>query len=261
MSRLQRGLLVSLLGLVIPGAVLAQGQVHTPRVHVLTNVQIWQQPGRMIENGSIVIRDGVIEAVGANISVPPDARVWDLDSLMVYPGLIDLGMMVSPPSGRSDDKDDDKDDSKKTGANLAHNLDVITPELMLADVASIKESDRSGRRGQGITTSRILSKKGAIRGRAAIVNLGDGDMAKNLLRRSAGQVFAYSTAKGKYPGSIMGVVAAMRQTFLDTHWYEKAHATYASNPVGLERPEVSIAYAALSPAMNGEEPMIFVTCT
>ena len=60
----------------------------------------------MIERGTIVMRDGLIVAVGANVPVPADARVWAGDSLTVYPGLIDAYVLPAearrPARARAD---------------------------------------------------------------------------------------------------------------------------------------------------------------
>ena len=114
MSVWNRGLLTLLAGLLAIPA-LAQGPVNTPRVHALTGARIWQGPGRVIENGTIVIRDGVIEEVGASVTIPADARVWELDSLTVYPGLIDLGMVqkAQGSGGRRGSAGRDGDEKKE----------------------------------------------------------------------------------------------------------------------------------------------------
>ena len=62
---------------------------NTPAVFALTNVRIFPEPGKTIEKGTIVIRDGVIEAAGADIKPSADARVIDLNGKTVYAGLID----------------------------------------------------------------------------------------------------------------------------------------------------------------------------
>src|SRR5207247_1514546 len=72
----------------------------TPRVHAIVGARIVVSPGHVIEHGTIVMRDGVITAVGENAAVPGDARVWKGDSLTVYPGLIDAFVMPNePPPG------------------------------------------------------------------------------------------------------------------------------------------------------------------
>src|SRR5689334_6254881 len=67
----------------------------TPRVHAIVGARLVTAPGQVIERGTIVIRDGVITAVGADVPVPADARIWQADSLTIYSGLIDA--FVQPP--------------------------------------------------------------------------------------------------------------------------------------------------------------------
>src|SRR4051812_45138506 len=62
---------------------------NTPAIFALTNVRIVPEPGKVIEKGTIVVRDGVIESVGAEIKPPADARVLDLEGMTAYAGLID----------------------------------------------------------------------------------------------------------------------------------------------------------------------------
>ncbi|MFA6456273.1 MAG: amidohydrolase, partial [Bacteroidota bacterium] len=63
---------------------------NTPAVHALKNLTIIQAPGKKIQKGTIVIRDGVIQSAGANVVIPADAREWDCSGLTAYAGMIDL---------------------------------------------------------------------------------------------------------------------------------------------------------------------------
>lgn len=252
MTHLLRGGVLCALALSVPLATLAQGPVRTPRVHALTHARIVVSPDRVIENGTVVIRDGIIEAVGASVEVPADAREVDLDSLTVYAGLIDLAFAVDPPPADDEEKDEP--------ADLAHELAVVHPENDLGRELPWKEGDRDNRRSQGITTARVIPGSGVFRGEAAVVNLGSGALGENLLRPRAGQVLAFDTARGRsYPNSAMGSVAVMRQGLYDARWYRSAHTAYAKKPRGVERPEFNAAWEALVPGATGEERMIFVT--
>ena len=64
---------------------------NTPDVHALVNARIITSAGKTIEKGTIVLRDGVITAVGnaADVQVAADARRWDCSGKTIYPGLID----------------------------------------------------------------------------------------------------------------------------------------------------------------------------
>ena len=258
-------LLLFTLSLTLPQLARGQGPVRTPRVHALTGARIVLAPGRVIEKGTIVVRDGIIEAVGASVSIPADARIWKVDSLTIYAGLIDLAMPVSvTPADQGGDQGSGggrrQPDAPKEKPGAFHELDVVTPEIVLADRLAMKDGDRTGRRNVGITTVRVIPEKGVFRGEAAILDLGDGPLADNLLRREAGQVISFATASGdQYPASTMGTVAVLRQTIMDTRWYADAHAAYESKPVGLERPKTNVAFEALLPSVQGKEPIIFVT--
>src|SRR5687767_14214265 len=62
---------------------------NAPTAHALVHAKIVATPDRIIEKGTIVIRDGIIVAAGADVATPGDARIWDLAGKTVYPGLID----------------------------------------------------------------------------------------------------------------------------------------------------------------------------
>src|SRR5947207_451775 len=68
------------------------------RVHAIIAGRIVTAPGQTIEHGTIVMRDGVITAVGRGVAIPADARVWHEESLTVYPGLIDAEV-AGPDAG------------------------------------------------------------------------------------------------------------------------------------------------------------------
>ena len=64
---------------------------NTPRYHVLTGVRLVSAPGKVIENSTVVVKDGLIVAAGAGVAVPAGARVWKLDGRTVYAGFEDAG--------------------------------------------------------------------------------------------------------------------------------------------------------------------------
>src|SRR3954470_20448102 len=68
-----------------------------PRVHALTNARIVTMPGKTIEKGTVLIRDGIIAEVGADVKVPVEARVWDLAGKTIYPGFIDAYSRLDLP--------------------------------------------------------------------------------------------------------------------------------------------------------------------
>ena len=61
---------------------------NTPSVHALVGARIVVAPGEILAEGTGVVRDGLIVAVGSNGDIPADARVWNLRGQPVSPGLI-----------------------------------------------------------------------------------------------------------------------------------------------------------------------------
>jgi hypothetical protein len=63
---------------------------NTPAVFAFTGARIVTEPGKVIENGTLVIRNGIIEDLGSRINIPADATVIDLGGKTIYPGFIDM---------------------------------------------------------------------------------------------------------------------------------------------------------------------------
>ena len=243
--RIVRGALLVLLATLTTAPSASAG---APSVHALTGARVVVGPGQVIETATVVLRDGVIEAVGADVEPPPDARVWERDELTIYPGLIESYNERSWP-------DEEGDDAPGGG----HRNALVRPEREMtahaADEAAAKKL-----RGAGFTTAVVAPKQGLFRGRSVVMNLGEGSINDNLLRTGVAQnvSFARNGFGDGYPSSLMGTIALFRQTLLDAGWYAKAQAAYGSNPAQT-RPAANTALAALGPVASGDEIVVFET--
>src|SRR5208282_4454741 len=73
-------------------------------VHALVGGRVVARPGEVLDEGTIVIRDGFITAVGKEVAPPADARVWDMKGTTVYAGFIDPYLVLggtNPPVATS----------------------------------------------------------------------------------------------------------------------------------------------------------------
>ncbi|MEK9136899.1 MAG: amidohydrolase family protein, partial [Bacteroidota bacterium] len=222
---------------------------NTPAMHALTNARIVQSPGKVIEKGTLVIRDGVIQTVGANATVPHDARVWDMKGMTIYPGLIDSysdygvpkqperqpGQQMEQPLQRAPEQRGPAYWNKNV---LAHQnaADLFVPDAKAAEKL----------RGQGVTSALIVPTRGIFKGTSALVNLGDGKPNELVVRSKVAQhiVLGVPQWSEDYPQSLMGAIALIRQVLLDADWYQKAQDAYAKNH-SLTRPETNEMLAAL----------------
>lgn len=254
--RIRSPLLLSAL-LMVPAMAMAQTtpveglRENTPSVHAFTDARIVVAPGRVLEGATLVIRDGVVEAVGPNVAVPADARVWTMEGHTLYPGFIDAYTDIGMPS--------EFDEEAASRGSAYWNPQVQA----FVDAATVMEADArraAELRSQGFTVGLAVPRLGMFRGQAAAVSLGEGTVAERLVRANIAQALSLTRDRrmgSGYPTSAMGGIAFVRQTLLDANWYAQAQAAYARDPKGQSRPETNLALAALGPVVAGEQPVIF----
>ena len=246
-----------ILFLMIPAEAFTQAQTspvdgmkeNTPAVHAFTNATIVTSPGNVLNNATLVIRDGVVEAVGRNVRVPADARVWNMDGKTLYPGFIDAHTDL----GMKDPRTELDRGSQSWNPHLRAHL--------TAEGEFNKEDDGSeALRSLGFTNALSVPPLGIFRGQAAVMNLGNGDVADRIVKPDIAQSVALDRAWTfgfTYPTSTIGTIALIRQTLYDAQWHEQAQSTYNNNPAGLQRPESNAMLAALSNTVNGSQPILF----
>jgi imidazolonepropionase-like amidohydrolase len=231
----------------------------TPRVHAIVGARIVTAPGQTIERGTVVIRDGVIVAAGASVAVPADARVWEADSLTLYPGLIDAYVPLEPEAPAAAPRAGrPRAPEPAPSRGAAHALATVRPETRAVTSLPLAEEKRQSLRAAGFTVVQLAPATGILRGRSAVIGLGDGGANEVVIEPEAAQVIALEPARGGYPGSLMGAVTVTRQALLDAKWYRDVQAAYARAPQGKERPEENVSWEALQPLVAGRQPALFV---
>jgi imidazolonepropionase-like amidohydrolase len=233
-------------GLALAGATAAGAAETAGGAHALVGARIVVAPGRSLPSGTVVVRDGVIVAVGSHVAVPADARIWDLAGKTLYPGLIDAWVPRAWPEEKTEQ-----------APQAGHPNPLVRPERSAIDHLRDATQWRA-LRAAGFTTALLVPERGVLRGRGAVANLGD-DPRASLLAPDAVQAVRLEVPRGqsdRYPESLMGVVALFRQTLLDARWHRQAHAAYRANPAQA-RPPYDASLAALEPAAHGETTVAF----
>ncbi len=216
-----------------------------PGTHALTSVRIVVSPGVEIEGGSLVLRDGVIEAVGADIEIPPEAQLWERENLTVYAGWIETYSVAPWPQAESG--------AQPQGG---HPNALVTPERDMT-LHGYDEARARKLRQAGFTSAVVAPESGLLRGQSIVLNLGEGTLGENLLRRGLAQHVSLSeVAEDGYPSSLMGGVALTRQTFYDALWYAEAQAAFGRRR-SQNRPSFDLSLEALAAAAQGQQLVIF----
>jgi imidazolonepropionase-like amidohydrolase len=231
-----------------------------PRIHALTNARIVTAPGKTIDKGTVLIRDGLIVEVGTNVKVPPEARVWDLTGKTIYPGFIDAYSRLGLPETLQPEPvrvDQDPDDPNAKPKEVAHENAKgtrswnprVTPERRASDYLNLDKKGTRKLRDLGFTSALIVPGRGVFRGSSALVNLQEADVDTMVVAPLVAQHIAFDFDREGdrgYPNSLMGSIALIRQSFLDASWYQAAQEAYRKNPATTERPETNASLAALA---------------
>ena len=215
-----------------------------PAVFAITGAMIVGHPDAMAEPATMIVRHGRIEAIGADVQVPADAREINLTGKTIYPGFIDAYSEQTIST------------EQLTGSARYWNGQV-TPQLSVADQLPAN-ADIAALRKQGFVAQLVAPTDGVIKGRSALVALTGTDANTALLAGNVAQHLQLTVSRrGRdgYPGSPMGAVALARQAMYDAQWYRDAQAAFAAD-TSLQRPEHNDALAALLPVMAGSIPMI-----
>jgi imidazolonepropionase-like amidohydrolase len=247
-------------------------------VHALVGGKIVIRPGEVLDEGTIVIRDGFIKAVGKEVAPPADARVWDMKGTITYAGFIDPYLVVSgsnspvatsyvepasaasltSPGIRFFGTPGARTDPGNPGPGDA--MAKITPEHPAVRDYSPKDNTLAPLRALGFTAGLIVPARGIIRGTSALVALSEQNPNDVVIKPDVFQHIVFETHTSDerpYPGSLMGVIAAVRQSFFDARHYVLDHADYQKNPQTRKRPEFNPALEALASAAERKMRVAF----
>ena len=197
---------VTYLSLFILCASLTSGQTeppnglrkNSPSVWALTGARVIPESEIVLENATIIIRDGLIENVGKGISIPKDAFLLDMKGKTIYPGFIESWMEVS--SGENPESGNDDHWNFKVQARRE------MFRLYKRDEKKVKALHKLG-----FTTAHVVPDSGVFRGKTALIQL---DESGSVLRSDVAQEIAYEVdgwGSRQYPNSLLGVIALIRQ--------------------------------------------------
>ena len=221
----------------------------------IVNARIVPVGGAPIERGTVLIRNGLVEAVGPAVQTPPDARVLDAAGMTVYPGLVDALVEL-------DEEEEGRRGGQQQQPQQRRAADRDNPPGIFAARDALTLVKPGGRfdamRESGVTTALVVPKSGIFRGRSALVNLAGATPQEMAVKTdTAVHVgFAPQGGFGIYPSSLMGVVSVIRQTLVDAAHHQMLWKRYREAPRGMERPAPSENLDALAAAVERRVPVV-----
>jgi imidazolonepropionase-like amidohydrolase len=233
---------------------------NVPAVHAIINVDLVIKPGTIIKKANLIIRDGYIESVGVNAKIPSDAVVHDMHGKTIYPGFIDLYTNFGI---KADTQKNQQVSNNKAISGVGFWNSNITPEVKVIDQLVQDKVQSQKLRKLGFTTVVSFPKGMTFQGQGSHLLLNDASPKNAILQTDVLQslnltqgIHSSYAYYQKYPASLMGNIAMIRQALMDAKWYVQAWSKYMEAPNNQVKPEVNRALDALVPIINKEMPLI-----
>lgn len=233
-------------------AIPAVAQDDVPRVtrsYAIVGATVVPAPGEVIENGTVVVRDGLIVSLGADVDVPVDAAVIEADSMFVYPAFIDGLSHAGIPEPEDDDRPRPPDPGNPTFERAG-----IQPDRSAASLVEVDDKSIAALRNTGFAIAHVVPHGRMLPGASAVVTLGE---EPAVLERDLAMFAQLRGAGGAYPGTVVGVMAEFRQLFREAGRQQQWKADYERNPTGLSHPPGEAVYEAFYPVISGSRGVVF----
>lgn len=213
----------------------------------ITGGKVYPVSGPPIENGTVLIRDGKIAAVGSNVTIPQGAQRVDASGKWVTPGLVNsataLGLVEV---GFGADANDSRARTDDHIAAAFRSWEGINPHSVYLRPAS----------EDGITSAVSLPSGGLIAGQAALIDVLTGSTLDTMLVKAPVAMFGQlgdNQAAGA--GARAQVVGKLRRLLDDTKFYAAHRSDFdrgASRQLSANRADLE----AMIPVVQGRLPLI-----
>ncbi len=203
-------------------------------IFAFTNATIVKDAQTTLQNATLVIKQGKI--LGINIAVPKEAVVIDCKGKFIYPSFIDLysdygvAPASSPNAGGGRGFGGPQQFVSNTKGAYGWNQ-AIKAEVNAYQNFQINETKARELRNAGFGTVVANNQDGIARGTGTLVTLGNQKENFEMLKEKVAAFYSFNkgTSTQDYPGSLMGCIALIRQTYLDAQWYKNKPATEGTN--------------------------------
>lgn len=210
----------------------------------ITGGTVYPVSGPKIENATVLIRDGLIVAVGATVTIPPNATRVDATGKWVTPGLFNAGTQIGLTEIGAVQQ---TNDGALAGNDVAAGFNVATALNASSQLIPVT-------RAAGITTVLSAPAGSLISGQAVVIDLAGATATEMLAGPRAAMVINFG-AKGAGGGSRAGVIARLRRVLDDAREYQLRRGDY--NQARMQPLAAAAAdLAALQPVLAGTLPVI-----
>ncbi|MBL7700825.1 MAG: amidohydrolase family protein [Ferruginibacter sp.] len=205
--------------------------------YAFTNATIVKDAQSTLQNATMVIRQGKIVATGNNIAIPKDAVIIDCSGKYIYPAFIDIYSDYGIPAAAQQTTGGGGGGFFRVQQMVSNTKgaygwnQAIKPETEAYKIFSADDSKAKTLRDIGFGSVLTHQKDGIARGAGAFVTLANEADNFVLLKDKASAHYSFNRGSSgqSYPSSMMGMIALLRQTYLDAQWYKSNPAAEGVN--------------------------------
>jgi imidazolonepropionase-like amidohydrolase len=243
----------------------ACGQSQPPTAYAITHAKIFTLSGTIIDDGTLILRDGIIAGVGVGLDIPAGAQVIDAKGLQVYPGIFDS---ITQMGLREIGAVSATVDSTETGN--------YNPDVVAATAVSPSSEHIPVTRAAGITEVLAVPGSGGfdsggggsvIGGQASAIHMAGWEIDEMLIKKSAAmviswpqietQTFDFATFSRKEKPYADAKQEYDKQVTEITEWVERArHYAQVMDKSSVAKYDRDLKLEALAPVVRGELPVL-----
>ena len=188
--------------------------------YAFTNATIYVDYQTKIENATLLIKDGKIEAVGTKIDIPANVVSYNLAGKYIYPSLIDLYSNYGMPTIKKSTSPNYGPQFENKNKQAVNWNQAIKPEVDAGKLFTVNDKKAEELRKLGFGTVLTHQNDGIMRGTSALVTLKNDKANMVMLQDNVASHLSFNkgTSTQDYPGSLMGMIALIRQTYYDVDW-------------------------------------------
>ncbi len=228
----------------------------------IQNASVIVRPGEVLENATVVIHQGVIQAVGKNLKPPAEAEIISGKGLFVYAAfvdaagsqLLDTEQKPKPAAGRKWDVT-----RYVLAATRPDNRKGLTPEYQTAENLKLDSAKLEELRKSGFAAVHLLPDSGLASGQGSLVSTGGTTPRDSVMLSNTFNQFCLKSLGGStYPATLMGSHAHLRQAFLDARHYATHWQLYRESKTAIRRPPSDPTLETLHQVLTGKRKAVFL---
>ena len=204
----------------------------------LVGARVHTAAGPAIENGTIVFQDGVITALGADVSPPGDAEVVDLSGMVIMPGMLDNHSHIGADS-----------------RDLNEFPTRFGPQHRIRDVLSPDDAFWKDAVQGGVTTVVTGPGSGEVSsGQAIVIKTWGESIDERIVKERGGLKIAMGRKRpDQSPTTSMAVTALLRAKFIEAQEYQAKRDAWEEGGREGPAPPRDLAMEAVGRVLSGED--------